>query len=65
MKKEIKNRSFRHVSDYDEAFKCQEMVVGSFAKMLSASKDDNWLLPVMQVRNESKKPSRCETLLQV
>jgi len=36
-------------SDFEEAFKCQEIVVNSFARLLSASKDDNWLLPVMQV----------------
>jgi len=36
-------------SEFGEAFKCQEIVVSSFARMLGASKDDNWLLPVMQV----------------
>jgi len=36
-------------SDFIEAFKCQEIVVSSFSKLLSASKDENWLLPVMQV----------------
>eukprot|EP00088_Acartia_fossae_P047751 TRINITY_DN5185_c0_g1_i5.p1 TRINITY_DN5185_c0_g1~~TRINITY_DN5185_c0_g1_i5.p1 ORF type:complete len:409 (-),score=81.85 TRINITY_DN5185_c0_g1_i5:484-1683(-) len=36
-------------SEFSEAFKCQEIVVSSFARLLSASKDDNWLLPVMQV----------------
>ena len=34
--------------DFIEAFKCQEIVVSSFSKLLSASKDENWLLPVMQ-----------------
>merc|ERR1719193_3038691 len=36
-------------SEYDEAFKCQEIVVNSFARLLSSCKDENWLLPVMQV----------------
>jgi len=36
-------------SEFNEAFKCQEIVVNSFSRLLSASKDDNWLLPVMQV----------------
>ncbi len=35
--------------EFNEAFKCQEIVVNSFSRLLSASKDDNWLLPVMQV----------------
>ena len=37
------------ILEFGEAFKCQEIVVSSFARMLGASKDDNWLLPVMQV----------------
>jgi len=36
-------------ADFVEAFKCQEIVVSSFARLLSSCKDDNWLLPVMQV----------------
>ena len=36
-------------SDMIEAYKCQSIVVSSFAKLLSAQKDENWLLPVMYV----------------
>jgi hypothetical protein len=36
-------------SEFGEAFKCQEIVVSSFARLLSSCKDENWLLPVMQV----------------
>ena len=40
------------ILEFNEAFKCQEIVVNSFSRLLSASKDDNWLLPVMQVWNK-------------
>jgi len=35
--------------DMMEAYKCQSIVVSSFAKLLGSQKDDNWLLPVMYV----------------
>ncbi len=31
----------------DKQFKCQAIVVASFAKLLAGQKDENWLLPVM------------------
>jgi len=34
-------------SDFNEAFRCQELVVSSFSKMLGSQKDENWLLPTM------------------
>lgn len=36
-------------SDFEEAYKCQEIVVSSFAKILGSCKDENWPLPVMNV----------------
>jgi len=36
-------------SDFVEAYKCQAIVVNSFAKLLASQKDDNWPLPVMYV----------------
>jgi len=35
--------------DMLEAYKCQSIVVSSFAKLLGSQRDDNWLLPVMYV----------------
>jgi len=37
----------RDRGDSLEAYKCQSMVVTSFAKLLGSQRDDNWLLPVM------------------
>lgn len=34
-------------SDFIEAYKCQNIVVTSFAKLLATQKDENWPLPVM------------------
>jgi len=36
-------------SDMIEAYKCQGIVVQSFAKLLGSQRDENWLLPVMYV----------------
>lgn len=35
--------------DMMEAYKCQEIVVSAFAKMLNSQKDENWPLPIMYV----------------
>lgn len=34
-------------SDFSEAYRCQELVVSAFAKLLSGQKDENWPLPTM------------------
>jgi len=34
-------------SDFSEAYRCQELVVSGFAKLLSGQKDENWPLPTM------------------
>jgi len=33
--------------DYIEAYKCQELAVSCFSKMLGSQKDENWSLPIM------------------
>jgi len=34
-------------SDFIEAYKCQELVVSGFSKLLGSQKDENWPLPTM------------------
>lgn len=34
-------------SDFMEAYRCQELVVSGFAKLLGSQKDENWPLPTM------------------
>jgi hypothetical protein len=51
-RKPLKKVSFV-LADFEEAYKCQEIVVSSFAKILGSCKDENWPLPVMQVINNT------------